>query len=473
MTATPPGRPPGDGAPREGTPEYEWLYGANRGNQPADQGASQGGDQGGDPHGQGGSGKHRADDTRPVPRQEPSQARPSAGRPSQAHHVHAQGQQSSRQQPDETRVMEILPPSQSRAALTGRERRAQLKADQERQMAERSVRPTPPALAPPPDRGSSRGGPRFRFRYVFLLLLLWIVYLVLVPLVAWNKVSKIDAMPSGDDRPGDQPGTTYLLVGSDSRADLSAEERKELSTGGASGQRADTIMLLHTGSGPNLLLSIPRDSLVEIPDHGTTKINAATALGGPKLMVRTVEKNTGIRIDTYAEIGFGGFVGLVDAVGGIEICPQEDMVDPDAGLRIQKGCQEVDGKVALAYARSRKTQQLGDLDRARHQREVVSAVGEKALSPWSVINPLRYWSLNMAAADFVAIDDGSGPVTAAKLAMAMTQVGGADGLTCGVPIADLAVHWDDERAGQLFELVQQDATDDIGRDLCTPSGLPR
>jgi LCP family protein required for cell wall assembly len=432
MTATPPGRPPGDGAPREGTPEYEWLYGG--------QGSSGGG---------AGAGKHRAGDT----------TRPVAS-----------------QRPEETRVMPILPPSQSRAAVTGRERRAQLKADQERQTAERAIRPTPPPLAPAPGQGTSRGGFRFRFRYVFLVLLLWLVFLVLVPLIAWNKVVKIDAMPEGE-RPGDQPGTTYLLVGSDSRADLSAEERKELNTGGAAGQRADTIMLLHTGSGPNLLMSIPRDSLVPIPGHGTTKINAATAYGGPKLMVRTIEQETGIRIDSYVEIGFGGFVGLVDAVGGIEICPDEDMVDADANLRIKKGCQDVDGAVALAYARSRHAQQLGDLDRAAHQREVVAAVGEKAVSPWSILNPVRYWQLNMAAADFVAIDDETGPLAAARLAFAMTQVGGsgpdAEGLTCGVPIADLAVHWDTERAQQMFEHIQQDDTAGIGKELCTPSGLAR
>ncbi len=438
MTATPPGRPPGDGAPREGTPEYEWLYGAGAGNQSS-----------------GGSGKHRAGDaTRPVPRQE---------RP-----------QENSERPEETQVMPILPPSQSSAAVTGRERRAQLKSDQERQTLERASRPTPPPLAPPPGQGSSRRRFRFRIGYVFLLLFLWLVFLVLVPLIAWNKVSKIDAMPSGD-RPGDQPGTTYLLVGSDSRADLSPEEREQLNTGSAAGQRADTIMLLHTGSGPNLLMSIPRDSLVEIPGRGTTKINAATAYGGPKLMVRTIEAATGIRIDSYVEIGFGGFVGLVDAVGGIEICPKEDMVDSDANLEIKKGCQDVDGEVALAYARSRHAQQLGDLDRAAHQREVVAAVGKKAVSPWSIINPLRYWRLNMAGADFVAIDDETGPVAAAQLAWAMTQVGGsgadAEGLTCGVPIADLAVHWDTERANQMFDKVKQDDTASIGKELCTPSGL--
>ena len=110
--------------------------------------------------------------------------------------------------------MSIQPPSQAKAAVSGRQRREQLKSDQERQTAERSTRPTPPPLAPPPGQ-RQRGRFRFRFRYVFLLLLLWLVFLVVVPLIAWNKVSKVEAMPSGD-RPGDQPGTTYLLVGSDS-----------------------------------------------------------------------------------------------------------------------------------------------------------------------------------------------------------------------------------------------------------------
>ena len=92
--------------------------------------------------------------------------------------------------------------------------------------------------------------------------------------------------PSGT-RPDDQPGTTYLLVGSDSRAGLSAGASASSSAPATpTGQRTDTIMLLHTGSGPNLLMSIPRDSLVEIPGHGTTKINAAYAYGGAKLLVQ-------------------------------------------------------------------------------------------------------------------------------------------------------------------------------------------
>jgi LCP family protein required for cell wall assembly len=338
----------------------------------------------------------------------------------------------------------------------------------------RSTGATPPPVAPAPDavRNKRRRGPRSYVRVVLVLLLLWVVYLVAVPLYAWTQVNKVAFEPSGN-RPSDQPGTTYLLVGSDSRSNLTKAQRKQLHTGNAVGHRTDTIMLLHTGSGPNLLMSIPRDSLVDIPGHGTTKINAAYAYGGAKLLVKTIEQDTGIRIDDYVEVGFGGIVDVVDAVGGIQICPTQAMKDKLAGLDVKKGCQQADGTTALGYARSRHTSNLGDIDRAKHQREVVSAVGRKVVSPWTVLNPLRYWRLNMAAPDSFAFGEGTGPVRAALWASAMTHVNGENGLTCGVPIADLAVNWDEQRSKQMFTFLKEDRTDDIPASLCTPSGLPK
>ncbi len=301
------------------------------------------------------------------------------------------------------------------------------------------------------------------------LVLIWVIYLVAVPLYAWTTVEKVAFEPSGK-RPGDQPGTTYLMVGSDSRAGLSKEERKQLGTGNAAGQRTDTIMLLHTGSGPNLLMSIPRDSLVDIPGHGTTKINAAYAYGGPKLLVRTIEENTGIRIDDYVEIGLGGLAGVVDAVGGIQICPTFDMDDKLANLHIKKGCQDADGATALGYARSRHTDpRYGDITRVKHQREVVSAVGGKVFSPWTFLNPVRYWNLATAVPDFFAFGDGTGPFQSAKWALAMRSVD----LSCVVPISDLVVHWDPDRSKQMFDYIKQDKTADMPKSLCTPTGLPK
>jgi LCP family protein required for cell wall assembly len=392
-------RPRGDGGPREGTPEYNWLYGNKRGSGASD------------------------DATRRVPQQ-------SAG--------------------DETRVMPAGAPQQ------------------------RASRPAPPNIAPPPRSSSGSSWrsrlPRPRLRWLWILLLAWLVFLIVVPIVAWTRVEKVDAEPAGS-RPDEQSGTTYLVVGSDSADDLTEEQRKVVRAGERSGNRTDTIMLLHTGNGPNLLMSIPRDSIVEIPGQGTNKINAATAFGGPKLLVRTVEQNTGIRVDHYVEIGFGGVINMVDAVGGVEICPKQAMKDPDARLDIEKGCQEADGLTALAYSRSRKTYAArGDIDRARAQREVVSAIGHEAVSPWSIINPIRYYRLNMSAAEAVRVSEGTSVFSAARFAYAMTQVNG-DGLTCTVPIADLAVNWDPERSKALFQHIIDDDTDGIGRRLCTPTGL--
>lgn len=306
------------------------------------------------------------------------------------------------------------------------------------------------------------------------MLLLWLVFLIAVPFWAWTRVSTVDATPPADTRPDEQGGTTYLLVGSDSRAGLSEEQRRDLGTGNAGGQRTDTIMLLHTGSGPNLLMSIPRDSLVEIPGRGTTKINAAFAYGGPRLLVRTIEQNTGIRVDHYVEVGFGGFVGIVDALGGIEICPPMRMVDKQANLDVKKGCQDADGATALGYARSRKLYtERGDIDRGRAQREVISGIGAKAISPWTILNPVRYFRTNMAGAESLRISEDASPISVGRFAYAMTRVNGENGLTCSVPIADLAVNWDPERSRALFQKIIDDDTASVGKALCTPTGLPR
>jgi LCP family protein required for cell wall assembly len=400
-------------------PEYGWLYGG-KGKGPGDDGPPD----------------DQSDATRPVRRPERAAGEPPA---------------------DATRMM----PTQPRPG-TGSPSRA--------------TRPTPPPVAPPVEPGS-RGGrgprlpgrPRFRIRYVFLLLLAWVVFLVAVPILAWTSVDKVEFEPEGD-RPSDQPGTTYLLVGTDSREDLTKEERQELSTGNPGGSRTDTIMLLHTGSGPNLLLSLPRDSNVDIPGYGENKINAAYAFGGAPLLVETVEAATGVRVDHYVEIGMGGVAGVVDAVGGIEVCPKTNMVDKQAGLRIKKGCQEVDGTTALGYARSRHTSGIGDIDRVRRQREVVAAVGKAVLSPWTVVNPVRWWRLNHEIPDFFKFGDGMGPTRAGMWATAMTRVDGDAGLTCVVPLQDLAVTWHPELAPQMFQKIIEDDTESIDKTLCSPTG---
>jgi len=307
-------------------------------------------------------------------------------------------------------------------------------------------------------------------RIIVALAVGWLLFLVIVPIYAWSKVSKVDAEPSGA-RPAGGPGTTYLLVGSDSREGLTPAQKHDLGTGSASGQRTDTIIVLHVSdsSGPNVMLSIPRDSYVDVPGHGMQKINAAYAYGGPKLLVQTVEQATGIRVDDYVEIGFTGVVDVVDAVGGITVCPTSQIHDPKAGnLQMKRGCQNVDGHVALDYSRSRAFP-LGDITRALHQREVIAATGSKAASWQTVAFPWRYWSVNMAGADSVRVGSNVGPFAFARFAWAMAHSSGSGTLRCVVPFSSLGtstsagsvVTWDRPKANAIFNDIKTDETSAI------------
>lgn len=266
------------------------------------------------------------------------------------------------------------------------------------------------------------------------------------------------------ERPPAGRGTTWLLVGSDSRQGLSVDEQGSLATGGDVGNgRTDTLLLLHIGglfSGTSpTLVSLPRDSYVPIPGYGEDKINAAYAFGGAPLLVQTVEQATGLRLDHYAEVGFGGFAALVDAVGGVTMCPAEPISDPLAGIDLAAGCQELDGRNALGFVRSRATARA-DLDRMANQRAFMSALLTRATSPSVLLNPLRWYPMAGAATDAVTLDQGGHIWDLARLGWALQ-----DGPTATtVPIAEYTtsdvgsiVVWDSEAAGRLFDALAQDA----------------
>ena len=325
-----------------------------------------------------------------------------------------------------------------------------------------------PTATPPPKPARSRRLPRFRFGLLKVLLLLWLVFMVGVPIWAWSKIDKVDAEPDGD-RPDDQPGTNYLVVGSDKADDLTKDQQKALGTGPRGGTNTDTIIVLHTGSGPDTRMSIPRDTLAEVPGHGTQMINAAFALGKAPLLVASVEQLTGIHIDHYVELGFGSVINTVDALGGIEICPKTAMEDPRARLSIKEGCQEVDGETALAYSRSRYVSALGDLDRVGRQGEVIGALGAEAKSPWTFLNPVRYWRLTNASANAIRIDEGMGPLALGRFALAMSS----DSRTCTMPNLPAPsdpnrIIADPGRSPAVFEAIIKD--DVVPANVCTPTG---
>lgn len=163
---------------------------------------------------------------------------------------------------------------------------------------------------------------------------------------------------------------TLLLLGSDARADDPDM-----------GARTDTIILCRIDPTQNIIsmVSIPRDTKIEVEGAGTQKFNAAYTYGGPSGTIAAVKKLCGVDIDHYAEINFEGLVGLVDAIGGIEVYVDEAIEDPDAGdVGIPQGLNHLDGEGALVFSRSRAYAD-GDFTRVSNQRKVIEAILHKGL----------------------------------------------------------------------------------------------
>ncbi|WP_240341212.1 LCP family protein [Dietzia sp. Alg238-R159] len=296
----------------------------------------------------------------------------------------------------------------------------------------------PPRGAAGTPRGPrSRRTPRRRIGPLRILGLVLVVVLTLgVVSVLWadSKLQRIDALTDYPGRGGNTPGTVTLLVGTDSREGLTAEQQAQLSTGSesdAGGKRTDTMMLVYTprGGDRTMLISLPRDLLVDIPGYGENKLNAAYTFGGPPLLAQTLEQQSGVRIDHYAEIGFGGFAGIVDAVGGVDICLDEPINDPLAGLDLAAGCQTLAGPQALGFVRTRYGFAEQDLQRVRNQRQFLGALMRKTLSPGNLLNPFTAVPLVNSASEAVTVDTGD---HIWNLAMVMRRLSG-DPLTVTAP----------------------------------------
>jgi LCP family protein required for cell wall assembly len=322
------------------------------------------------------------------------------------------------------------------------------------------------AATPPTPRapGRSRRGRGRRVALVLVLVLVgWLGFTVYAPWHAWSTVTRVDTTPAGE-RPPAADGHTYLLVGSDSREGLTAAEKKRLGTGSAEGRRTDTIILVHTpsGGGKSTLISIPRDSYLPIPGHGKNKVNAAFAIGGPKLLVRTVEQATGLPVDGYVEIGLGGFSNVVDSLGGVYLCVPRHIKDAKAHINLEKGCQTLDGPTALGYVRARYSDPKGDIGRAERQRQFLGAVMKQAATPSTVLVPWRWWSFTHAAAGNLVVGEDTSILDAYRVLTAMRGVSSGDTLSLVVPLsstntttsAGSSVIWDDAAATKLFTLLR-------------------
>ncbi|KES03531.1 transcriptional regulator [Streptomyces toyocaensis] len=323
--------------------------------------------------------------------------------------------------------------------------------------------------------GPQRPAPDWRRRIKWTAITLVTVLVVTtVGTYFWadSKLNREVDLSKVIERPEKGSGTNYLIVGSDSRAGMSAEDKKRLRTGSAEGKRTDSMMILHTGDNGPTLISLPRDSNVEIPsfkgsESGKTypatgrqvKLNAAYAEDGPELLVRTVEFNTGLHIDHYVEIGFAGFANIVDAVGGVEMDIPQDIKDTKSGADLKKGKQTLNGEEALAFVRTRYALAGSDLDRTKNQQKFLSALANQVATPGTVLNPFRLYPTMGAGLDSLIVDKDMGLFDLADMFWSMKGVSGGEGTSMNMPIAGSSggnLLWDKAKVKQLVNQLNND-----------------
>ncbi|WP_396287205.1 LCP family protein [Amycolatopsis sp. PS_44_ISF1] len=239
--------------------------------------------------------------------------------------------------------------------------------------------------------------------------------------------------------PADDGATDILLVGSDARTDmqghpLPTSTLKSLRTEEKPGINTDTMILLRfpkDGSKPSGV-SIPRDSWVDIPGRGQSKINSAYGVAkgafaaqeraqgekdqakierdsdseGRRVLVQTVQDLTKVRIDHYAEVNLLGFSLLTEALGGVKVCLNHATSDKDSGANFRRGVQTVSGGEALSFVRQRKNLPRGDLDRIVRQQAFLSSALHQALSAGTLTSPSTLSRLMDALHRSIVVDDG-------------------------------------------------------------------
>jgi LCP family protein required for cell wall assembly len=294
-------------------------------------------------------------------------------------------------------------------------------------------------------------------------------------------IPKIDAFNGLDNRPKrESSAVNYLVVGSDTREGLSRAEIKRLKVGGtevAAGKRSDTMLLIHISKKRDkaAIISIPRDSYALIPEHTNSqgkvipathsKINSAFNWGGAPLLIDTFEQMSGLRIDHYMEVNFVGFVRMVDALGGVEICTKKDIDDPKSHLVLPAGRHVLDGVDSLKYVRTRQFDGLGDLGRMKRQQEFASAMLRKATSAGVLLNPVTMLDFVNSALDSVVTDKGLSQGDLLTLGKQLRNLSASSVRTLTIPLkyynyskngVSAAVLWDPVLAPELFERIKND-----------------
>ena len=297
-----------------------------------------------------------------------------------------------------------------------------------------------------------------------------------------SSIARIDVFNSINDRPEKtSKAENYLLVGSDTREGLTKEQMRELrvgSTATAAGGRSDTMLIIHLSKSRDraYIISLPRDSLVVIPEHVSSsdkktiipdrkgKLNSAFSYGGAPLLIETIELATSIKIDHYVEVSFAGFAGIVDALGGIEVCTKVDIDDPKSHLVLSAGVHTLNGIEALKYVRTRDFDGRGDIGRMQRQQQFMSAVLNKATSSGTLLNPFKVKNFINASLASVKLDSGLAPDDLLTLAKQMKNLSSGNVRTLTVPLSNpngrydglSVVIWDEVLGADLWTRVRDD-----------------
>ncbi|MEV6204331.1 LCP family protein [Streptomyces sp. NPDC051771] len=291
-------------------------------------------------------------------------------------------------------------------------------------------------------------------------------------------ITRVDPFKDMKNRPQAGTGMNVLVVGTDGRDRITAEEKKKYRLGGAPCHCTDTVLLVHVSEDRDRasVVSLPRDSYAELPEHTDqnsgerhrahpVKLNAAYAEGGPALTVRTVEAMTRVKIDHYLEVDFTSFMRTVDAVGGVQICTPKPVKDAYSGLDLAAGTHELDGGQALQYVRSRHIDGAADIGRMQRQQKFLAALVDRLTSGGVLFNPVRFREVATTMLGSVRADEDFGTDQLLALAKGMRGFTPASSEFVSVPIGDMdfpvkgigsTVKWDADKAQRLFAAVRED-----------------
>ncbi|WP_019629103.1 LCP family protein [Actinomadura atramentaria] len=313
----------------------------------------------------------------------------------------------------------------------------------------------------------------------------------------------IDRVSVGGLGPGAGPkgAMTILVAGVDRREGLTKAQQKAAALGHEAGERSDTMMLVHLSRDHDRVsvVNLPRDSNVMIPAHrsnGTEgakgqpvparrgKLTWAYQFGGPDLTVKTIKQATGVPIDHYVEVNFYGFVNMVDALGGVDICTEQAIDDAKSGLRLPAGTSHLDGLKALGYARARYTLTGGsDLGRIDRQQQFMAQMMKQALSTKTLSDPVKSAKFLNAVLKSLRVDDklaknlpkladqmkglSTDSVTFAKVPLSNDDY---NVVLWNAPTPQSTVLWDERRADELFGRVREDRP--LVKAPASPSASP-